>query len=244
MRPAARSASSPPPPTSSAASASTPMRWPRSRPPAAAASCRSTAEDPGAEVWRHDIAASAFPTPIWPWLLLLAIVLVPLDVGVRRVALPRSDLRRARAWAARRVGSAGRAGGCPRSGRAAGGARRAAPDAPSARSSPTPPAPTAVPRPSGCDRATHPRSRDPHRQPAARRHRRPSRRPAPARPWPSGSRAAGAGRLELGRIELLEHGIIVVRGRRLVRDRGTRSARIPATPATTTSAIGIHGSPR
>ncbi len=61
-------------------------------------------EEPGAEVWRHDIAAGAFPTPIWPWLLLLAIVLVPLDVGVRRVALTRADLRRARSWAGRRVG--------------------------------------------------------------------------------------------------------------------------------------------
>ncbi|HJP71270.1 MAG TPA: VWA domain-containing protein, partial [Candidatus Limnocylindria bacterium] len=55
-------------------------------------------------VWRHDIAAAAFPTPIWPWLLLLAILLVPLDVGVRRVALSRSDARRAGAWVARRVG--------------------------------------------------------------------------------------------------------------------------------------------
>ena len=64
------------------------------------------AERPADEVWRHDIAASAFPTPIWPWLLLLAMVLVPIDVGVRRVALSRSDLRRARSWAARRVGLA------------------------------------------------------------------------------------------------------------------------------------------
>jgi len=62
------------------------------------------AENPGEEVWRHDISASAFPTSIWPWLLLLAIVLVPLDIGVRRVALARADFRRARAWAARRVG--------------------------------------------------------------------------------------------------------------------------------------------
>jgi uncharacterized membrane protein len=65
-----------------------------------------SAEDPGEEVWRHDIAASAFPTPIWPWLMLLAIVLVPLDVGVRRVALSRADLRKARAWAAQRIGLA------------------------------------------------------------------------------------------------------------------------------------------
>jgi Ca-activated chloride channel family protein len=56
------------------------------------------------EIWRHDIRADAFPTPIWPWLLVLAIVLVPLDIGVRRVALSRTDLRRARAWIARRIG--------------------------------------------------------------------------------------------------------------------------------------------
>jgi hypothetical protein len=62
------------------------------------------AEEPGRAVWTHDIEAGAFPTPIWPWLLLLAIVLVPIDVGVRRVALSRADLRRARAWVARRVG--------------------------------------------------------------------------------------------------------------------------------------------
>jgi Ca-activated chloride channel family protein len=61
-------------------------------------------EDARASVWRHDIDAAAFPTPVWPWLLLLAIVLVPLDVGVRRVALGRGDFQRARAWAARRIG--------------------------------------------------------------------------------------------------------------------------------------------
>lgn len=67
------------------------------------------AEDPGAEVWRHDITASAFPTPVWPWLLLLAIVLVPLDIGVRRVALSGADVTRARACVARRLGIGGRA---------------------------------------------------------------------------------------------------------------------------------------
>jgi hypothetical protein len=56
------------------------------------------------DVWRHDIDADAFPTPIWPWLMLLAIVLVPLDIGVRRVALTRSDVRRARTWLGRRFG--------------------------------------------------------------------------------------------------------------------------------------------
>ena len=63
-----------------------------------------TGEVAATAVWRHDIAADAFPTPIWPWLLLLGIVLVPLDVGVRRVALSRADFGRARSWAARHVG--------------------------------------------------------------------------------------------------------------------------------------------
>lgn len=63
-----------------------------------------TASSSAADVWTHDIAADAFPTPVWPWLLLLAILLVPLDVGVRRVALSRSDVGRARAWVARRLG--------------------------------------------------------------------------------------------------------------------------------------------
>ena len=57
-------------------------------------------------VWTHDIEANAFPTPIWPWLLILAMILVPLDVGVRRVALARSDFTRAGAWIRRRLGLA------------------------------------------------------------------------------------------------------------------------------------------
>ncbi|HEX7172916.1 MAG TPA: VWA domain-containing protein [Candidatus Limnocylindria bacterium] len=65
------------------------------------------ADDEAADPWAHDIRASAFPTPVWPWLLLLAIVLVPIDVGVRRVALSTADLRRARAWVARRLGRRG-----------------------------------------------------------------------------------------------------------------------------------------
>src|SRR5207247_9250168 len=57
-----------------------------------------------ADVWRHDIRADAFPTPIWPWLLVLAIILIPLDIGVRPVGPPRSDPRRAAAWIGRRAG--------------------------------------------------------------------------------------------------------------------------------------------
>lgn len=57
-----------------------------------------------ASIWAHDIEAAAFPTPVWPFLLLLTMTLVPIDVGVRRVALSGADLARARSWLARRVG--------------------------------------------------------------------------------------------------------------------------------------------
>ncbi len=56
--------------------------------------------------WSHDLRAEASPTPLWPFLLILAILLVPLDIGVRRVALTRGDLARARAWIGRRTGLA------------------------------------------------------------------------------------------------------------------------------------------
>ncbi len=58
------------------------------------------------QVWTHDIEANAFPTPIWPWLLVMAMLLVPIDVGVRRVALARSDFTRAGEGIRRRLGLA------------------------------------------------------------------------------------------------------------------------------------------
>ncbi|MFN2484990.1 MAG: VWA domain-containing protein [Candidatus Limnocylindria bacterium] len=73
---------------------------------ARAALGRELDTDAPEEVWRHDIPADAFPGPIWPWLLVLAFVLFPVDVGVRRVAITRGDLARARGWLARRVGLA------------------------------------------------------------------------------------------------------------------------------------------
>ena len=38
--------------------------------------------------------------PIWPWLLLMAILLLPFDIAVRRIIITRSDLRRLRAYLA------------------------------------------------------------------------------------------------------------------------------------------------
>ena len=56
----------------------------------------------GADAWRHDLGATTAAIDLWPMLLLLAMLLWPLDVGVRRVSVARSDLRLARAWAGMR----------------------------------------------------------------------------------------------------------------------------------------------
>jgi hypothetical protein len=42
----------------------------------------------------HDLPAASASRPIWPWLLLLAILLLPVDIAVRRVVVTRSDGRR------------------------------------------------------------------------------------------------------------------------------------------------------
>jgi uncharacterized membrane protein len=54
----------------------------------------TTAED----VWRHDLGTTARETPLWPWLLVLALVLWPLDVFLRRVQVTRRDFSAAGAW--------------------------------------------------------------------------------------------------------------------------------------------------
>lgn len=56
---------------------------------------RSLQSDPGA-VFAHNLAASAALAPLAPWLLLLAAILLPFDVAVRRLLITRSDLRRLR----------------------------------------------------------------------------------------------------------------------------------------------------
>ncbi|MBA2556637.1 MAG: VWA domain-containing protein [Chloroflexi bacterium] len=50
------------------------------------------------DVWVHDLQSTAFATDLWPLLLLLALLLWPLDVAIRRVSLQRGDFALARAW--------------------------------------------------------------------------------------------------------------------------------------------------
>ena len=49
-------------------------------------------------VFEHNLIAEPARQPIWPWLLLVAAVLLPVDVALRRLVLTREDWQRA--WAA------------------------------------------------------------------------------------------------------------------------------------------------
>ena len=50
------------------------------------------------EPWEHDLGTTTAATDMVPWLLLLALMLWPVDVAVRRVSLQRGDFGLARAW--------------------------------------------------------------------------------------------------------------------------------------------------
>ncbi len=51
----------------------------------------------------HNIDAQDAAVPLWPWLLLASAILLPFDVGVRRLLITRSDLRRLNTWFQTRV---------------------------------------------------------------------------------------------------------------------------------------------
>ncbi|HEX7949176.1 MAG TPA: VWA domain-containing protein [Candidatus Limnocylindrales bacterium] len=53
-----------------------------------------TALDP----WRHDLTATSQFTELWPWLLVLALLLWPIDIALRRISLGRRELVVAREW--------------------------------------------------------------------------------------------------------------------------------------------------
>ncbi len=58
--------------------------------------------DNAAAVFEHTLEAGASRTPLAPILLLIALLLLPVDIGVRRLVITRSDLARLRAWLTRR----------------------------------------------------------------------------------------------------------------------------------------------
>ncbi len=56
------------------------------------------------DVWVHDLRTTTSFADLWPLLLVLALLLWPLDIALRRVSLSRRELAAARSW----VGSVGR----------------------------------------------------------------------------------------------------------------------------------------
>jgi hypothetical protein len=59
---------------------------------------RSMADTPEAP-FTHDIDAAQASVPLWPWLLLVATLLLPFDIAIRRLLVTRSDFARLSAWA-------------------------------------------------------------------------------------------------------------------------------------------------
>jgi uncharacterized membrane protein len=74
----------------------------------------ATASDP----WVHDLTATARSTELWPALLVLALLLWPLDIALRRMSLGRREFAAARGWV-RGIGRRRRAAS-PRTATAAG----------------------------------------------------------------------------------------------------------------------------
>ncbi len=62
----------------------------------------STLATPAA-AWVHDLRTTSRFTDLWPWLLVLALLLWPLDIALRRVSLGRRELADGRRWISDRV---------------------------------------------------------------------------------------------------------------------------------------------
>jgi len=62
-----------------------------------------TALEKPAEAFAHTLRGTGTTRDLWPYLLGLAAILLPFDVGVRRLALGRRDLARAWAWVGERL---------------------------------------------------------------------------------------------------------------------------------------------
>ncbi len=54
----------------------------------------SLAPDDPTELFKHNLPAPRTQTPIWPWLIMIAAILLPFDIAARRLVLGRADLLR------------------------------------------------------------------------------------------------------------------------------------------------------
>jgi len=64
------------------------------------AATNGRAIETAAEPWTHDLTTNASSTDLWPSLLILALLLWPLDIALRRVSIGRRELADARSWLA------------------------------------------------------------------------------------------------------------------------------------------------
>ncbi len=51
-----------------------------------------------ADIFTHNLSGSRASRPIWQWLLLIAVLLFPLDIAIRRLIITRTDVINAKAW--------------------------------------------------------------------------------------------------------------------------------------------------
>ena len=57
-----------------------------------------------ADAWIHDLQTTSRFTELWPWLLVMALLLWPLDIALRRVSLGRREVADGRRWVSDRLG--------------------------------------------------------------------------------------------------------------------------------------------
>ncbi len=51
-----------------------------------------------ADAFEHSLSAPGATHPLWKWLVLLAALLLPIDIALRRLTISQSDLRKGRTW--------------------------------------------------------------------------------------------------------------------------------------------------
>ena len=179
-----------------------------------------------ADVWEHDLRTTSSYTDLWPWLLVLALLLWPLDIALRRVSLGRRELADGRRWVSDRVrgrrvaartkpvesmmaareraGSAGARSAILREAAERSAAAEAAADgaatspaaAPAAVQTPTVPSPAAVPSPSSLIEPARPRIAATTPEPPGPPPPPPPAPSAPAAPAPTGPASAADDTLE------------------------------------------------
>jgi Mg-chelatase subunit ChlD len=56
-----------------------------------------------ADIFTHDLKATRASRPVWPWLVLLAAILLPFDIASRRLIITRQDIAHLREWIEKKV---------------------------------------------------------------------------------------------------------------------------------------------